>query len=181
MAPVSTREAGERGAMGNQVSAMLIDLATNEPDPLKRFQAIHATATQSKAYQRAVDAKTLTGAADFIPFGLANVASRLYTGMEVAGQHAPVYNCVITNVPGPQQPLYMSGARLLANLGAGPLYDGLGLIITIFSYAGAVAISATADHEMMPDISAFMRYIEQALDELETALRAQTGSAAQAG
>src|SRR5438552_18886743 len=108
--------------MGHQVSTMLIDLATTEPDPLKRFQAIHATATQSKAYQRAVDAKSLTGAADFIPFGLANVASRLYTGMEVAAHHAPVYNCVISNGPGPPQPLYMSRARLLANPRPGPLH-----------------------------------------------------------
>ncbi|HMA37385.1 MAG TPA: wax ester/triacylglycerol synthase family O-acyltransferase [Chloroflexia bacterium] len=177
MAPISTREMSARGTMGNQVSAMLIDLATDEADPLRRFAHIHAGATQSKAYQKAVDARSLTNAPDFVPFGLANLASRLYTGMEVAGQHAPVYNCVITNVPGPQQPLYMSGARLLANLGAGPIYDGLGLIITIFSYAGTVAISATSDHEIMPNIDAFMRHIEDSLAELETALRAKPAGA----
>jgi WS/DGAT/MGAT family acyltransferase len=176
MAPVSTRDSSERGAMGNQVSAMLIELATNEADPLKRLERIHAGTTKSKAYQKAVDAKTLVNAADFVPFGLAGLASRLYTGMEVAGQHAPVYNCVITNVPGPQQPLYMNGAKLLASIGSGPIYDGMGLIITIFSYAGSVAISATSDHAIIPDIDKLKTYIEESLTELETALKAKAES-----
>ena len=170
MVPISTREAGARAAMGNRVSAILVNLATDEPDPVRRLQRIHAGASQSKAYHQAIDAPALVDSWQLIPFSLASVAARLYTGARVTGRINPIFNCVITNVPGPQTPVYLCGARMVANMGMTPIYDGVGLLITIFSYAGTLTISATSCPEIMPDVDRYVQYVEEALAELEDAL-----------
>jgi diacylglycerol O-acyltransferase / wax synthase len=170
MAPISIRKEDERGAMGNQVSAMLVRLATSEADPIRRLQLIHDGAARSKGYHQAIGARTLTDYTHFIPFSVAGLAARLYTRMQVARMHSPPFNVVITNVPGPAFPLYLGDARLAANLGAGPIFDGMGLFLAIFSYAGQVAITATSCREIMPDVDAFVGLLEDSLEELEAAL-----------
>ena len=170
MAPISIRKEDERGAMGNQVSAMLVRLATNETDPIRRLHLIHDDAARSKGYHQAIGARTLTDYTHFIPFSVAGLAARLYTRMQVARMHSPPFNVVITNVPGPAFPLYLGGARLVAHLGAGPIFDGMGLFLAIFSYAGQVAITATSCREIMPDVDVFVRDLEDSLEELEAAL-----------
>ena len=171
MAPISIRREDERGTMGNQVSAMLVRLHTDEPDPAQRLRLIHEGATRGKEYHHAIGARTLTDYAHFIPFSLAGLAARLYTRMRAARMHDPAFNVVITNVPGPPVPLYLGESRLLANLGAGPIFDGMGLFLAAFSYAGRVAISATSCREILPDIDAFVRDLEHSIGELEAALR----------
>ena len=106
MAPISTRQDGAATAMGNQVSAILVDLATDEADPVRRLQRIHAGVSQSKAYHNAVDAQGLIDASQLIPFSLASLAARLYTSSRVTEKINPIFNCIITNVPGSQAPLY---------------------------------------------------------------------------
>lgn len=167
MAPVSLRQEAGRNAMGNQVSAILVDMATDEADPARRLQRIHAGASQSKAYHNALDMAGLIGAFAFVPFGLASLGVRLYTDAQVTAWINPIFNCIVTNVPGSQAPLYLHGARMVANIGMTPIYDGVGLAITIFSYAGALTISATSCRSLMADIDLFMRDIEDALLELE--------------
>ena len=83
----------------------------------------------------------------------------------------PIFNCIITNVPGYQAPLYLRGARMVSNMGMTPIYNGVGLLITIFSYAGALTISATSCPKIMPDIDLFVHYVEEALGELEAPWR----------
>ena len=173
MAPVSLRQEGARHAMGNQVSAILVDLATDEADPVQRLQRIHAGTSQSKAYHHALDMQGLIGAFQFVPYALARAGVRLYTGARVTEWINPIFNCIITNVPGPQAPLYLCGARMVANMGMTPIYDGVGVAITIFSYAGALTISANACRTLLPDIERFMHDLEDSLAELEVALSAQ--------
>jgi hypothetical protein len=168
MVPVSTRTKDEEGAMGNQVSAMFVQLATDVADPVERLRQIRRNTMSGKAYQNAIGAKTLANYAEFIPFGLAGQAARLYSRMHVAEMHRPIFNVVITNVPGPQIDLYVAGHKLLANLGMGPIYDGMGLIIPVLSYNGVVSISPTSDVNTMPDIDIFARYLRDAANELET-------------
>jgi WS/DGAT/MGAT family acyltransferase len=170
LAPISIRKEDERGTMGNQVSAMLVRLATDEADPLRRLRLIHEGAFHSKGYHQAIGARTLTDYTHFIPFSVAGLAARLYTRMRVARMLSPPFNVVITNVPGPAFPLYLGDARLVAHLGAGPIFDGMGLFLAIFSYAGQVAISATSCREIMPDVDVFVRALEDSLEELEAAL-----------
>ena len=180
MVPVSLRRDEASSAMGNQVSAILVDLATDEADPVRRLQRIHACAGQSKAYHHVLDMAGLLGALQFVPFGLASLGARLYTGSRMTEKINPIFNCIITNVPGAQTPLYLHGARMIANLGLTPIYDGVGLAITIFSYAGALTISANTCRTLMPDVALFLRDVEAAVEELASALAA-CGEAQMAG
>jgi len=74
-------------------------------------------------------------------------------------------------VPGPPRPLSIGGAPLLAHFGSGPLFDGLGLILPVFSYAGQMTIGVTADRAILPDAAVFAARLESALDELVAAAR----------
>ncbi len=172
MVPISVRSEDEKGTMGNVVSAMLVSLATDQADPAERLATIRQGATASKIHHQAIGARTLTDYTEFIPFALAGLGARLYTRMHLAEKHKPVFNLVITNVPGPQMPLYVAGARLLAHAGTGPIFDGMGLIMPVFSYNGALSIAATSDRAMMPDVEVFASYLTASLDELEAAVGA---------
>ena len=171
MVPISTRTKTD-GDSGNQVSSMLIQLATNIEDPVERLQVIHENTIRGKTYQDALGAKTLANMAEVVPFGVANQAARLYSRFKIAELHNPVFNLTITNVPGPQMPLYLNGHKLLAIMGMAPIIDGMGLIITIFSYNGIVTVSPTSDVKSMPDIDKFTRYIRESANELEKAILA---------
>jgi hypothetical protein len=81
----------------------------------------------------------------------------------------PNFNCVITNVPGPQIPLYTVGAKMVANYGTGPVQDGLGLFHVISSYCGEMSISATACRDMMPDPAFYTQCIIDSFEELKAA------------
>jgi diacylglycerol O-acyltransferase len=96
--------------------------------------------------------------------------------MGLAETVAPAFNCVITNVPGPQFPLYSAGARLVTQYGLGPVFDGMGLILPVFSYCGQITISVNACREMMPDPELFAEGLQQSFDELLSA-SAQTKGA----
>lgn len=168
MVPISTRTKSEDHDAGNQVSSMLIQLATNIEDPIERLEAIHENTIRGKTYQGALGAKTLANMAEAIPFGVANQAARLYTRFQISEMHNPVFNLTITNVPGPQFPLYLNGHKLLSIMGMAPIIDGMGLIITVFSYNGLITLSPTSDADTMPDIDLFTRYLRESANELET-------------
>lgn len=168
MVPISTRTKNENDPEGNQISSMLIQLATNIEDPIERLETIHENTLTGKTYQGAIGAKTLANMAEAVPFGIANQAARLYSRFQISELHNPVFNVTITNVPGPQFPLYLNGHKLLSIMGSAPVLDGMGLIISIFSYNGLVTISSTSDANSMPDIDTFSRYIRESANELET-------------
>ncbi|MFC3193785.1 wax ester/triacylglycerol synthase family O-acyltransferase [Marinicella sediminis] len=170
MVPVSTRSKDEQQDMGNQVSAMLVQLPTLESDPVKQLQLVHESTLSGKSYQNAIGARQLLDYAEFIPFALGAQATRLYTRMNVSKYHRPFFNVVITNVPGPQVPLYMNGHKMLAHMGMAPVFDGMGLIMPVFSYHGMMSISPTAAAQVMPDVDHFTKLILNAANQLETAV-----------
>jgi len=170
MTPVSVRPEAARQEMGNLVSAMLVSLATDEADPAKRLLAIQNGARRSKTYHHAVGARTLLDYTHVLPFAITGLAARLYTQLQLSRLHAPLFNVVITNVPGPQTPLYMGGARLLSNIGAGPIFDGIGLFMPVLSYAGTLSIGVTSCREILPDPEAFCGFLRESLVELEDAV-----------
>ncbi len=172
MVPVSTRTAAEKNTMGNQVSAMFLQLATDVADPVERLRQIHRNAAVGKTYQGAVRAKRLIEATEFVPFGLAAQAARAYSRSQLADHHKPIFNCVITNVPGPQVPLYLAGSQLLAQMGSAPILDGMGLMLAVTSYNGVLAITATSSPSVMPDLDAFTRMLWESANELEAAIDA---------
>ncbi|MFQ5524666.1 MAG: wax ester/triacylglycerol synthase family O-acyltransferase [Thermoanaerobaculia bacterium] len=166
MVPVSVRSETETFDAGNLVSAMLVSLATDVPDSGDRLRAIRDAARSSKKALRAVGARTLVRSAELFPFALSGLGVRLYSRLHLAERHKPMFNLVITNVPGPPRPLTIGGARMLAHVGAAPLFDGLGLILPVFSYAGSISIGVTADRKILPDAAEFARLLTASLDEL---------------
>lgn len=170
MVPVSTRGNGQQNAMGNQISAMFIQLASNIEDPVERLRKININTLVGKLYQEEVAAKSLMDYAELVPFGLAGVVTHLYSQAILARRIKPPFNLIITNVPGPQVPLYLAGHKLLFNMGTGPIYDGTGLIIPVLSYNGTLSISPTSCAKLMPDIELFTRYIRESANELEAAV-----------
>ncbi len=167
LVPLSTRTKEEANQGGNQISSMLLQLATHIEDPIERLEVIHENAMRAKAYQKALGAKTLGNLAEMVPFGLANQAARLYSRFHLAENHKPVFNVLITNVPGPNFPLYINGHKVLSIMGMAPVIDGMGLIITIFSYNGLVMLCPTADAKSMPDLDTFSRYLRESSNEME--------------
>ncbi|MEM7016279.1 MAG: wax ester/triacylglycerol synthase family O-acyltransferase [Pseudomonadota bacterium] len=165
-APINVRSKNEEGSAGNQVSMMLLPLHTDIEDPLLRLETIYESTQSTKEVNEAVDARTMTDFYQFVPAALAGLAGRLYTSMGVANQMQPFLNTVITNVPGPQVPLYMGHARLIAQYGTGPVLDGMGLIQPVFSYNGTITVAATACREMMPDPEFYAECLQNSYDDL---------------
>ena len=135
---------------------------------MERLRQVHHAAINSKAMTNAVGARTLADYSQLIPAGLSGLAARLYTRIGAANAHAPVYNTVVTNVPGSRVPLYFCGAKMVAMYGTGPVFDGMALINPIYSYGDTIAISFTADRDALPDpenYAAALRHSFAALKE----------------
>jgi WS/DGAT/MGAT family acyltransferase len=166
MAPISVRSEDEEGTAGNKISAMSVTLYSDEPDPLQRLAKVYRGTKASKATAEAVGARTMTDITQFMPGALAGLAARLYTRLGLANSVKPFLNTVITNVPGPQIPLYFTGARMVGLYGMGPVMDGMGIIHPVFSYSGRISISVTACREMLPDPGFYAECLQASFDEL---------------
>ncbi len=154
---------------------MLIPLEVGERKPVERLRRIHAHAVDSKAYTDAIGAATLADTSSFVPYSLATAAAGLYSGLHLARYHRPPFNLVITNVPGPREPLYLGTAKLLDGFGTAPVLDGLGLILVVTSYLDTLSISATAAHEAVPDVERLVENIRESFAELRDAVAALAG------
>jgi diacylglycerol O-acyltransferase len=148
------------------VSAMLAGLATELDDPVDRLRAIQGSTEHAKDQAGAIGADTLTNWAEFAAPAVAARAARLYSRMRVADRHRPIFNLVISNVPGPGSPIYMAGARLVARYPMGPINEGTGLNITVMSYLGTIHFGLVACPDRVEDVDDLAARIPQALEEL---------------
>ena len=168
--PVNVR--GPKGSLsdadqpGNKISTMAPKLFTNIKDPIDRLTAIHAETKAQKAARKGISARLMTDVTRHIPASTQLLAARLIMGSEMSGR---MTNVCISNVPGPQVPVYMNGARLVRQVALGPLADRMGLFIAISSYNGEIAFSATSCRRTMPDVEFFMECIRVSFDELKAA------------
>jgi len=167
MAPISVRD--ERGGegTGNQVSAMLVSLATDIENAADRLIHICASTQRSKLHASALPANRIT---EFLPSETLAAAARVYTRTRLGGYHRPFFNVTITNVPGPPVPLYVAGARIHSAFGMAPVMDGLGLILVVLSYHGRISIGISSCEEIVPDPDNMAECIGRSLDELEYAI-----------
>ncbi len=164
--PISIRGKDSK-EMNNQIANMMIQLATHIEDPLERLEYIQEQTMLGKSKHNKIGAKTLANMADAVPFGLVNLLAGLYSKYNIKDLHRPAFNVTITNVPGPNTPLYLNGHKVVSIFGLTPVVDGFGLIIAAFSYNGQVSITTTSDAKTMPDADLFSRYIREAANELE--------------
>jgi WS/DGAT/MGAT family acyltransferase len=161
MAPVSMRSADERGTLGNRVSAWMVPMPLDEKDPRERIRKICATTSELKRSKQAMGAEVLTQVGEWTPSTLLSLGARMAT-------RALPFNLVVTNVPGPQVPLYMLSAKMRDSYGLVPLMDNLCLGIVLFSYAGQLCWGFTCDWDLLPDLHDFVLAIERSFKELRT-------------
>jgi len=166
MAPISVRKDDEKGAAGNRISSMSVTLYTDIEDPVERLKRVHAGTRNSKAVAEAMGAETMTDITQVLPGTFSGLAARAYSRLGLANRVRPFLNTVITNVPGPQVPLYFTGARIVGLFGMGPVMDGMGIIHPVFSFSGRISISVTACRDMLPDPGFYARCLQESFDEL---------------
>jgi diacylglycerol O-acyltransferase / wax synthase len=162
MVPISVRTADERGALGNRVSSFMAPLPVWAEDPLARLNAVSATMGDLKQSKQAVGATLLTELTDFAPPTIAGQAARLQSRQRF-------FNLVVTNVPGPQFPLYLMGRELEEVFPMVPLAKRQAVCFGILSYNGQVNFGLIGDYDALPDLDALASDLEASISELADA------------
>ncbi len=170
MVPVSVRGPEERGTFGNRVSVMIAPVPTHLADPVERLRFAHETLGAAKERHRATPATLLQDATQFIPPTLMSRAARATVRAVAAGPLRPPLNLIISNVPGPREPLYLAGARLEAHYPVSVITDGVGLNITCMSYLDQIDFGVVCDRDQVDDAWPFIAAIERACRELDAAV-----------
>jgi WS/DGAT/MGAT family acyltransferase len=163
---VSVRSEGENATSGNHVSSYLVDLPVGEPSAVMRLHQVSYRMQAHKETGQAVGATALAGLAGFAPPTLHSLGARVASGLSKRW-----FNLVVTNVPGPQQPLYAGAAKMLASYPVIPLAKGQAVSIALTSYDGGVYFGLNADRDAMPDLEVLAQCIRDALAELRDASR----------
>jgi WS/DGAT/MGAT family acyltransferase len=168
LVPVSVRSDAQRGTLGNHVSAMHAPLPVGLADPIERFKAIHASMGDLKASSQAIGAEVLTQLTGFAAPTILDQAARLQGRQRF-------HNLVITNVPGPQFPLYMLGRRLRGFYPQVPLTLNTALGVAIMSYDGQLDFGLLGDYDAMEDLHEVAGDLRAAIDELSAAAGVPAG------
>ena len=173
LVPVSIRGEDERGALGNRIAAMRGPLPVYVDDPVERLAVVRQEMGELKESKQALGAEVIAGLSGFAPPTLLAQASRLNFSTRL-------FNLIVTNVPGPQFPLYLLGREMEQIVPIAFLPEDHALAIAIMSYNGKVDFGLLADYDAMPDLDAVAAHLEESLAELlETARaagRANAGS-----
>jgi len=168
MIPVSVRDPASKGALGNKVSAMLAMLPTHVAEPDLRLELVHAATKIAKAQQAAIPQGLVDQISDFAPPALTARAARVVAATGLL-HRLPPFNLTISNVPGPNVPVYLCGARLLAHYPVSVVADGQGLNITLVGYLGQLHFGLVSCRELVPDIDLLAGYLTDELALLLTA------------
>jgi WS/DGAT/MGAT family acyltransferase len=167
VAPINLRERkGEAEVPGNNISAMSVELATHLADPVERLIAIRDYTVAAKASKTGISARVMTDLTKHIPGATMAGVARIITSPRFAPRQTNVF---ISNVPGPQQPLYINGATITHQYGLAPLANNMGLFIATPSYNGRISFCITSERSIMPDVAYFRECIEASFCELMAA------------
>ena len=169
LVPVSIRSDDERGALGNRIAAMRGPLPVYAEEPLERLRLVQEGMGNLKQSKQALGAEVISGLQDFAPPTLLAQASRLNFSTRL-------FNLIVTNVPGPQFPLYLLGREMEEIVPIAFLPENHALAIAIMSYNGKVDFGLLADYDAMADLEAFAGMLEDALEELLGEARRRTKS-----
>ena len=170
--PVSVRTEAQQGTFGNRILIMSAPLFTNEAHPVQRLRRTHEALLEMKERHEALPAELLQDANQFVPPAVFSRAARLSFTLASSGRGRPAWNLVVSNVPGPQVPLYLAGARLEADYPVSVITDGMGLNITVMSYLGHLDFGIVADREQMPDLWSLIDWLREEVASLEPPSRA---------
>jgi WS/DGAT/MGAT family acyltransferase len=160
-APVSVRREEDRGTLGNKVSSWILRLPLGESTPRARLESIHEATQELKSSRQAMGVETIMEMAEWTPPVLLSLGSQAVSG--------PI-NSIVTNVPGPQFPLYLLGARMLEMYPVVPLLPNMGLGIALFSYDGQLFWGFNADYDLVPDAERLPGIVQRAFEEFAASL-----------
>jgi diacylglycerol O-acyltransferase / wax synthase len=159
MVPVNVRSAHDRGSLGNRISSLFIDLPVDQADPIAAYEAVRHTTARDKQAGQAVGSSTLLDVAALAPPVLHAVVSQsLYA--------TRLFNLTVTNVPGPQTPLYAFGARLADAFPLVPLAAEHALGVAVLSFDGQVVFGLNCDRDAVPDVGVMADGIREGIDRL---------------
>ncbi len=162
MVPVSVRPLSRRGTLGNRIASWAARLPIAETDPRKRLQTVRQVTGDLKRSRQAMGAEVLATVSEWTVPTLLSLAMRLAT-------RARSFNLTVTNVPGPQIPLYMVGAKMQAAYPLGPLFENQALNIALLSYDSRLHWGFNADYDVLPDLAQFSAAIRTSFEELRAA------------
>jgi diacylglycerol O-acyltransferase / wax synthase len=166
MVPVSVRGEGEEGALGNRISATLVSLATDLDRPAARLEAIRTGMSASKEQCETIGPGLFAAWSDAVVPAVTTRLSRLLTNLRVFDRVGPPFNVIVSNVPGPDFPVYLAGARLIGIYPFGPIVEGVGVNITVFSYLGTVHVGVVACWDLVPGVEQIAASMQTCLDDL---------------
>lgn len=158
MVPVSVRTPAERGGFGNRVVMFIIPLPVGEVDPVRRLEIVHDTMDREKRSNQVRAEEMVTMLAAFAPPQIVAQLTRI--------QSLRWFNLLVTNIPGPQFPLYVRGRRLLELFPQAPLGANQGLSVAVMSYDGNMGFGLLADRDVLPDVDVIAREIYWSIREL---------------
>ncbi len=165
--PVSTDSTADVVRLaGNRVSNLFTSLHTDLDDPVERLRAISRTTAEAKVLQRTLGLDMLESWVQFTPPAPFNAFMRAYSKLRAANLHKAPFNLVVSNVPGPPVPVHIAGARLDGLFSVGPILEGIGLNITVWSYLERMNFSALACPDTLPDVEVLVEGLADALEEL---------------
>lgn len=169
MVPVSIRTGEETEKWTNRVSAIIAELPTHVGDPIERVRAVHESMVTSKQLFDAIPASSLTEFASFPPPAVFTRAMRMATRFQLGNRFQMPVNVTISNVPGPREPLYSAGSRLLHYFPVSTVAEGQGLNITVQSYLNTLDFGLVSCRELVPDV---WELTDMIVDELELLCKA---------
>jgi diacylglycerol O-acyltransferase len=169
--PVSVRTEEQMGTYGNRISVMIVPIPTDEPDPVKRVRRAAEAMGEAKQRHNAMPAELLQDATNFIPPAIHARATRVALQLGTQQRMRPIYNLVISNVPGPSFPLYLGGAEVQANFPVSVITDGAGLNITVMSYRDSMDFGVIADRDQIPEVWDMIAALRRDLEEILAAVK----------
>jgi WS/DGAT/MGAT family acyltransferase len=166
MVPVSAHTDDSRATFGNRVSIIATPLPVHLPDPLDRLHVIHESMKDAKDVHNAIGADLLQDFTQFATPALAARAARVAFRTRMASRSRPLFNLVVSNVPGPNFPLYLAGSKMLHWYPVSFVNDGSGINITVHSYNGQLDFGLLSCRELVPELWSVMDFVSESLDEL---------------
>jgi WS/DGAT/MGAT family acyltransferase len=166
MVPVSTRTEGAVEELGNQISGMLVSLASDVEDPVLRLDAISESARVAKEQEKLHRGRFIGDLAQLAMPALTTRLARAVAGTRLFDRMRPPFNVTVSSVRGPDFSLFCAGSRVVELYPVGPMAEGIGVNVTVFSYLDRVQFGLFACRKLVPDLDAVVLFIDDALGEL---------------
>lgn len=173
--PVSTH-GHAAGGSANQVSDMFVPLPVHLDDPLERLRAVHDGCNRAKGVHSSLGANVIGDLVDLLPGATLRLGAGLYTRARLADLLAPIHNVIVSNVAGPPVPLYLEGAEVVGLYPFGPLVDGTGVNVTVFSNNGRMNVGVITCPDLLPRPGTLVADVGRGVAELQAAVDASAGT-----